>query len=223
MNILIPDSWLREYLKTDAAPKDIQKCLSLCGPSVERINHLDKENVYDIEVTTNRVDCMSVYGIAREAFAILPQFGFTASIKPLRLPELIPGKIAGFSVRNDPKLCRRILALKIDNIQVAPSPKWLADRLTAVGQRPLNNLVDITNYVMWEMGHPTHVFDFDRLTTGQMIIREARKGENITTLDDKTYTLEGSEVIIDDGTGKIIDLPSVMGTKNSIVVEGYFY
>ncbi len=219
MNILIPDSWLREYLETNATPKDIQKCLSLCGPSVERINRADKDSIYDIEVTTNRVDCMSVYGIAREAYAILPQFGFTASLKPLSLYPLTPGKIAGFTIKNDPKLCKRIMALKVDNVRVEPSPKWLADKLTAVGQRPLNNLVDITNYVMWEVGHPTHVFDFDRLSTGQMIIREARKGEKITTLDDKTYTMQGSEVIIDDGTGRIIDLPSVMGTKNSVVVE----
>ena len=216
MNILIPDSWLREYLDTNATPKDIQKCLSLCGPSIERMH---EGNVYDVEVTTNRVDCMSVFGIAREAVAILPEFGFTASLKPLKLAKLTSGDIAGFTVKNDPNLCQRILAVRVDNIKVEPSPKWLADKLSAVGQRPLNNLVDITNYVMWEVGHPTHIFDFDRLTTRKMVIREAKKGEKITTLDEKTHTLLGGEVVIDDGSGQIIDLPSIMGTKNSVVVE----
>jgi len=216
MNILIPDSWLREYLDTNATPKDIQKCLSLCGPSIERMH---EGNVYDVEITTNRVDCMSVFGIAREAVAILPEFGFTASLKPLKLAKLASGDIAGFTVKNDPNLCQRILAVRVDDIKVESSPKWLADKLSAVGQRPLNNLVDITNYVMWEVGHPTHIFDFDRLTTKKMIIREAKKGEKITTLDEKTHTLFGGEVVIDDGSGQIIDLPSIMGTKNSVVVE----
>jgi phenylalanyl-tRNA synthetase beta chain len=216
MNILIPDSWLREYLDTNATVKDIQRCLSLCGPSVERVH---EGNVYDIEVTTNRVDCMSIYGIAREAVAILPQFGFTAVLKPLHLSKLTTGDISGFTIKNNPELCQRILAVKVDNIKVEPSPAWLADKLISVGQRPLNNLVDITNYVMWEMGHPTHVFDFARLITKKMIIREAQKGEKIATLDEKNYILTGGEVIIDDGTGKIIDLPSIMGTANSVVVS----
>ncbi len=219
MNILIPDSWLREYLITDASPKDIQKGLSLCGPSVERTVKTAGDVVYDIEVTTNRVDCMSVYGIAREAAAILPQFGFTARLKPLLPGSIKSGTIPGFTIDNNSRLCQRILALKLEGIKVEPSPKWLQDRLNAVGQRPLNNLVDITNYVMWETGHPCHVFDFDRLTTHQMLIREALKGEQITTLDNKTYVLAGGEVVIDDGTGNIIDLPSVMGTANSVVVE----
>jgi len=218
MNILIPDSWLREYLETNATPKDIQRCLSLCGPSVERLHKKDGDFIYDIEVTTNRVDCMSVYGIAREAVAILPQFGFQASLKPLITTKLTTGAISGLTIKNDPKLCKRILALKINNINIEPSPKWLFDRLESVGIRPINNLVDITNYVMWEVGHPTHVFDFDRISTGKMIIREAVKNEKIMTLDDKTYVLKGGEVVIDDDHGKIIDLPSIMGTANSVVI-----
>lgn len=233
MNILIPDSWLRDYLETDATPKDIQRCVSLCGPSIERLHQIKlpprlggrtKEGgidwAYDVEVTTNRVDCMSVYGFAREAAAILPQFGIKAVLKPLSVSPLKKGSVAGLTIQNDPRLCHRILALKVSGIKVEPSPQWLQDRLTAVGQRPLNNLVDITNYVMWETGHPTHVFDFDRLASGKMLIRVAKKGEKITTLDDKKYVLTGGEVVIDDGTGKIIDLPSIMGTANSVVVEG---
>jgi len=244
MNILIPDSWLREFLETDAKPADIQKCLSLCGPSIERLlpislpptakprtpgenlggriqeGSIKKKNVdylYDIEVTTNRVDCLSVLGIAREAAAILPQFGFKASFHPPTTEKISLPPISNLKIINNPKLCHRIMALKISEVSTISSPQWLQDRLTAVGQRSLNALVDITNYVIWETGHPTHVFDFDKVSPGQMLIREAKKGERITTLDDKTYSLAGGEVVIDNGQGTIIDLPSIMGTANSVV------
>jgi len=246
MNILIPDSWLREFLDTNAKPTDIQKCLSLCGPSVERLTQINlpptakprtpgenlggrkeegsikkeaKDFLYDIEVTTNRIDCMSIIGIAREAAAILPQFKFKAQFNP-PTPEVfnLP-KITGLKITNDPKLCHRIMALKISGVSPISSPQWLQDRLTSVGQRPLNALVDITNYVMWETGHPTHVFDFDRVSPGSMLVREAKKGEKITTLDDKTYSLAGGEVVIVNEQGTIIDLPSIMGTANSVITD----
>lgn len=236
MNILIPDSWLREYLTTNATPQDIQRCLSLCGPSVERLlpynlhprlggrkkeGGIDKKGskdyVYDIEITTNRVDCMSVIGIAREASATLPRFGFKAKFNSPTIKSLTKDQIPNLRLNNDPKLCHRLLALPIYHVQVKNSPDWVIHKLESVGQRGLNNLVDITNYVMWETGHPVHVFDLDRITTGRMNIRQANKGEKITTLDGKNYSLQGGEVIIDDGTGKIIDLPSIIGTANSVV------
>ncbi|KKS74121.1 MAG: Phenylalanine-tRNA ligase beta subunit [Candidatus Gottesmanbacteria bacterium GW2011_GWC2_42_8] len=109
MNILVPDSWLREYLETDATPEDIKGCLSLCGPSIEKINSLAAESVYEIEITTNRIDMASVYGIAREAAAILPRFGFSAILKPLPLPEkLTPLKVLPLDISDPRKLCRRM-------------------------------------------------------------------------------------------------------------------
>src|SRR3990167_1794442 len=90
MNILLPDSWLREYLQTDATPKQLKDSLSLCGPSIERINTVGNDIVYDIEITSNRVDMASVYGIAREAAAILPRFGIHAQLKPLSIADLPP-------------------------------------------------------------------------------------------------------------------------------------
>jgi len=219
MNILIPDSWLREYLKTDATPKDIQRCLSLCGPSVERVNRINKDWVYDIEVTTNRVDCMSVLGIAREAKAILPQFGFKVELSnpKINLPKI--SSDSKLKIINNPSLCHRLLALHVSNVRVSPSPENISQKLESVGVRSLNNLIDITNYVMWETGHPVHVFDLNRIHTGKMVIRVAKAGEKITTLDEKTHTLLGKEVIIDDGVGNIIDLPSIMGTANSVVTD----
>src|SRR3989338_4001047 len=142
MQILIPDSWLREYLYTDAKPKEIQKALSLCGPSIERMQKVGDDYVYDVEVTTNRVDSMSVYGIAREAAAILPEFGFSAKLKEISQRDLPTSS----KILDAGSYCRRILAIKLENVKLGPSPMWLAKRLELVGQRPLNNIIDITNY-----------------------------------------------------------------------------
>lgn len=223
MNILIPHHWLLEHLKTEATPEKIRDLVSLSGPSVERIENHQDQPVYDVEVTTNRVDTMSVRGFAREAAAILTEAGEKSSLKPLNLDEIglldqlknLPD--LNLEIINDPALCQRILAASMSVSRVGESPDWLRERLTAVGQRPLNNLIDVTNYIMWELGHPIHVFDLDKLTQGKIIVRQAKEGEKLVTLDDKTHTCCGGEVVFDDGTGTIIDLPGIMGTKNTMV------
>lgn len=220
MNILIPDSWLREYLKTNATPQDMKRCLSLCGPSIERMYTNQNDTVYDIEITTNRVDAYSIYGIAREASVILPTFGIDAALSELSFQGSYDHtKQLDIDIQNNPQLCKRILAVKMENVIVNPSPKYIQERLTAVGQRPLNNLIDITNYVMWETGHPCHVFDYDRLVTKKIIVREATTGEEFITLDHKKHIAVGGEIIFDDSTGTIIDLPGIMGTANTVVTE----
>ena len=219
MDILIPDEWLREHLKTKATPKQIMEKLSLCGPSIEKITGSGKNTIYHIEVTTNRMDTASVRGIAREAAAILPRFGIEAQLKPIKLTKIGSTKKLDINIKNNSSLCKRILAVKIENTLVAKSPQWLADRLVAVGQRPINNVIDITNYLMWELGHPVHVFDYDRLVQKTIVVREADKGEKLITLDDKEWKMEGGEVVFDDGTGEIIDLPGIIGTKNTVVTK----
>jgi len=233
MNILIPDSWLREYLETDAGPEEIKDCLSLCGPSVEKINKVGDDFVYEIEITTNRVDMVSVYGIAREAAAILPRFGLKAALKTRserwQKSKNIPGVALDDSpgvgepgnlpmVVSDPqKICNRIMGVVMAVAPIKDSPAYIKERLEKSGVRSLNNLVDITNYVMLELGHPCHVFDYDRINTHKFLIRFAKKDEPIITLDNKKYLLSDEDVIIDDGTGRIIDLPGIMGTENSVV------
>lgn len=219
MNILIPHHWLLEHLKTAARPEEIRKHLSLCGPSIEKIVTIENEPVYDIEVTTNRVDMMSVRGIAREASAILPTFGQTASLKPLVLPDITGKKPLDVHIEDPSKFSRRMIAVRLDNVKLKPSPAWMQKRLRQIGQRPLNNIVDITNYLMWEIGHPVHAFDYDRLTTKRIVVREAKKGERLVTLDEKEHILHGGEVVFDDGTGKIIDLPGIMGTANTVITN----
>lgn len=220
MNILIPHTWLLEHLDTDAKPADIQRCLSLSGPSIERIYDKEGEPVYDIEVTTNRVDSASVRGIATEAAAILPEFGFKAKLKPLTQIDLnTSSKNLDIKIENDPKLCHRIITVKLSNLKLKPSPAWLQKRLRQIDLRPINNLIDITNYVMWDLGHPIHAFDYDRLITKKIIVRTAKKGEKFITLDDVTHTCKGGEVVFDDGKGTIIDLPGIMGTANTAVSD----
>ncbi len=215
MNIKIVDSWLREYLDTKESSLQIAKELSLKSVSVEKIEKKDNDSVYDIEVTTNRPDLMSILGIAREAGAVLKNAKFndlkTKTIS--KSSEKFP-----IEIKSDPRLVNRICAVILE-VQIGNSPQEIKDRLEKSDIRSLNNLIDVTNYVMREVGHPTHVFDYDLLATKKMVIRESKRGEQITTLDGKTHILQGRDIVADDGNGKIIDLLGVMGTANSVVQE----
>lgn len=220
MNIKILDSWLREHIKTKATPEKIAEVLSLTSVSVERIEKVDNDFVYDIEVTTNRPDVMSVTGVAREAAAALSQFGIEAQFIDYK-PKNENKKIADglpITIKNNDKLVGRICAVVL-KVNLNDSPDFIKKRLEASGIRSLNNIIDVTNYVMREIGHPTHVFDYDRLTNHTLIIREAKKGEKVTTLDKKTHTLMGGDIVADNGKGEIVDLLGIMGTANSVVTN----
>src|SRR3989344_7243575 len=220
MNILVPHSWLTEYVKTDAKPREIARLLSLHSASVEQVIEKDGDSMYDIEITTNRIDMAGIVGLAREVAAVLNQNNIAAEYKELVVsePEHITESLP-ITIKNDPALCRRILGVVIDTVQMGESPDWIKERLEKSGVRSLNTIVDITNYVMLETGHPTHVFDYDRIKTNTLIIRPSKKGEKITTFEGKSYVLSGDDIAINDGTGEIIDLPGIAGTKNSVVTN----
>ncbi len=229
MNILIPDSWLREYLKTKATPTQIKEYLSLCGPSVERINRVGKETIYDVEITSNRPDAMSLVGIAREGAAILPRFKVPATLThdPYRTDtKALVEKYQKDGPKNlkivtDPKLNPRFAAIVIDSVKVGPSPAWLRQKLEATGIRSLNNVIDITNYLMRAFGQPAHAFDFTQIKAQDgiptMKLRSSRQGEKITTLEGKTHSLPGDDIVIEDGSGRLIDLCGIMGAENSSI------
>lgn len=221
MNIKILDSWLRDYLKTSATPKQIAEVLSLSSVSVERIEKFKNNDwTYDIEVTTNRPELMSVIGIAQEAATVLPQNNIKAEFKKpnFEIPKVSIKNGPEMTIKNDPKLVHRFLAVVME-VKLKDSPQQIKDRLESTDIRTLNNVIDVTNYVMRETGHPTHVFDYDRLTNHTLIIREAKKGEKIKTLDEKEYVLSGGDIVADNGTGEIVDLLGVMGTANSVVTN----
>lgn len=220
MNILIPNSWLREFIETDATPKDFAKAMSLTSVSIERMHEVEGDIIFDIEVTTNRPDLMSIEGIAREASAVLPEQGYKAVFKPHKTTIKLDtvSKSPLLNIENDKTLVNRILAVVME-VSLGPSPKEVSDRLEKTGIRSLNNVVDVTNYIMREVGHPSHVFDYDRLSNHTLKIRRSKKGENIVTLDGKEYELPGNDIVADNGNGEIVDLLGIMGTANSVVTD----
>lgn len=221
MNIRVPVSWLREYLKTDINNKTLANILSLCGPSVENIEKYAADWIFNVEITSNRFDAASIVGLAREARAILTSQGFKASQslpKGLNLnlqPERVnPLKID--VVIRDQSLCPRFTAIVVENVKIKPSPAFIKNRLEACGIRPINNIVDISNYLMLELGQPMHTFDFDKIKGSKMILRESRPKEKIKTLDNIQRVLPEGSIVIQDSE-KLIDLCGVMGGQNSQV------
>jgi phenylalanyl-tRNA synthetase beta chain len=173
--------------------------------------------VLELEITSNRPDCLAVYGVARELHA--------ATGAPLKAPPWsddhgIAGPIENAEVRVEaPDLCPRFTARVFEDVKIGPSPPWLKARLMAAGQRPINNVVDITNYVMLLVGSPLHAFDFDRVAGGLLVVRRAQDGEKVTTLDGQTRTLDRDMLVIDDADGPT-SLAGVMGGERSEVHEG---
>ncbi len=218
MDIIISDNWLREYLDTKATSKQIAEYVSLCGPSIEKLEEKDGDVLYHTEITTNRIDIVGVYGFAREVAAILPRFNIPTKLKPFKINKKykcidnLP-----FTIINNEKLVKRAMGVVLTNIENRKTPLWMQKRLNSCGIRSLNAIVDITNYVMLETGHPSHVFDYDKIKNKKFVIRESRKGETVTSFDGKTYELYGGDIVFDDGDGRIIDLPGIIGTKNSVV------
>jgi len=210
-------------LNTKATPGKVAEYLSLCGPSTERVEKYGNDFIYDIEVTTNRIDTASVYGIAREASAILPRFKIAAKLKPIRQTsnEFVFIKNVNYvTAQVNPNLCPRFTAVLIRNVEIGESPDLIKTRLESAGVRAINNIVDISNYVMLELGQPVHTFDYDKIKGAKMILRESKKGEKITTLDSKEFTLPGGDIVIEDGEGRLIDLAGIMGGALSAVDEG---
>ncbi len=175
------------------------------------------DTVVEYELTSNRPDCQSVIGIARES-------AITMGV-PFHLPEVKLQEKAGGDVHDyisveiqNPNLCRRYTAKVIKNVRIAPSPRWMRQRLAACGVRPINNIVDITNYIMLEYGQPMHAFDIRHLAGGKIIVRNAEEGEEFVTLDGNTHTLDSSMLVIADAQ-KAVALAGVMGGENSKVLD----
>ncbi|GAB4362784.1 MAG: phenylalanine--tRNA ligase subunit beta [Calditrichia bacterium] len=172
--------------------------------------------IFDIAVTPNRPDCLSHIGVAREVAAILDS---KMTIPPITLNEAEEAASDKIKIRIDnPEGCPRYSARYIENIQVGKSPNWLVRRLEAVGMRSVNNVVDATNYVMLETGHPLHAFDYDLIQGGQIVVRDSREGEKFITLDNQERTLKAGTVLICDEE-KPVAIGGIMGGLNSEVTQ----
>ena len=174
------------------------------------------DHVLEIEITPNRPDCLSVLGVAREMAALTG-----ARLRPPAVAPREGGRRAAEVARvrvEAPDLCPRYTVRVIDGVRVAPSPAWMQSRLRAAGLRPISNVVDVTNYVLWELGHPLHAFDAARVSDATIVVRRARPGERFTTLDGQTRTLDASMCVIADPE-RAVGLAGVMGGENSEVTD----
>jgi phenylalanyl-tRNA synthetase beta chain len=205
-------NWLKEFVDAPAGPAELKAALTGLGLGVEVFTPAGDDIVFEIEVTTNRPDCLSHLGVAREIAALY--------CKPLRLPrfQLQESDTAARSEVtieiSDPDLCARYCGRVIRNVNVERSPEWLARRLESVGVRSINNVADATNYVLMELGQPLHAFDLARLRESRIIVRRARPGEHLRTLDGVDHTLTSDNLVIADGKLPVA-LAGVMGGEES--------
>jgi len=205
-------NWLKEFVDITAEPRQLQSDLTMVGLNTESLARMGDDWVLDVEVTTNRPDCLSHYGVARELATL-----YRHSLKRVEVSVTESGgpaqRVVSIEIF-DPDLCARYCGRVVRNVQVAPSPPWLVKRLEAVGQRPINNVADATNYVLMELGHPLHAFDLSRLTQRKIIVRRAKPGESLRTLDGVDRLLTRENLVIADGTHAVA-LAGVMGGEES--------
>jgi phenylalanyl-tRNA synthetase beta chain len=201
-------NWLKEFVDLKATPEDLRTRLSLSGTAVEALEQTAAGPLLDAELTLNRADCLGHYGIAREAAAL-----YRLALKPV---EAYPREIAEYATAatrvdiESPELCGRYTARVLRDVKVGPSPDWLRQRLEALGQASINNVVDATNYVMLELGHPLHAFDMDLLAERRVVVRRARGGEKMRTLDGIERTLTAEMCVIADAA-RAVAIAGVMG------------
>src|ERR1700682_3639506 len=189
-------NWLKEFVDLTAPPEDLRARLSLSGTAVEALEQTAAGPLLDAELTSNRADCLGHYGIAREAAAL-----YRLAPQPV---EGHPREVAEYATAaarveiESPELCGRYTARVLRGVKIGPSPEWLRQRLEVLGQAPINNVVDATNYVMVELGHPLHAFDMGLLAERRIVVRRARAGEKIRTLDGVERTLTSEICVIAD-------------------------
>lgn len=226
-------SWLKDYVDIKLPPEEMAGKLTASGVHMESFERSGQDSVIDFEITSNRNDCLSFIGIAREAAAITgAKLKLPAELTLVRQDKKHAKKSTRPSARifiKDKNLCPRYTGTVIRNVTVKDSPAWLKEKLSSIGMRPVNNIVDITNYLLMETGQPMHAFDLDKIS-GSVVVRRAVKGEKIRTIDGSTRDLdEGMLVIADDKTP--VAVAGVMGgldtevsarTKNILLESAYF-
>ncbi|HCC07815.1 MAG TPA: phenylalanine--tRNA ligase subunit beta [Clostridiales bacterium] len=185
------------------------------GTDIKEILGLN-DSMVEFEITSNRQDCYSIVGIAREAAATFDKT-FTYNLKEIKGNSENANNYITIKIEN-PDLCRRYIGAVVKNIKIEPSPKWMQDRLRAVGLRPINNIVDITNYVMMEIGQPMHAFALDTVKDKKIIVKNATKGDKFVTLDGTVRTLDDTMLMICDGE-KPVGIAGIMGGENSKINE----
>ncbi len=212
----IPVSWVKDFVDLAVEPQQLADDLTSVGLACDGIENFGDEAVLDLDITTNRVDAMNMYGVAREAATF-----YGLPLKPLDLAFPESGAPSSESLRvaiEAADLCPRFSA-RVFDVRVGPSPVWLKQRLELAGQRSINNIVDLSNYVMLEMGQPTHAFDLSRLRGGLLKARMARAGEMVKTLDDVERALTATTGVVADAEGALA-IAGIMGGASSEISGG---
>lgn len=210
--MFISYEWLKDFLEVELDPQELRERLTMVGLAIDAVETHAADSVLDVEVPSNRPDCLSHIGIAREVSVI--------ESKPLRSPKTYPLKGEGSTASltsveiKDPDLCPRYAARIVRGVKIGPSPDWLAKRLETIGQRPINNVADITNYVLHELGQPLHAFDLEKLGGQRIVVRRAAAGEKLKTLDGIERTLTADMLVIADAE-KPVALAGIMGGEDS--------
>lgn len=221
-------NWLKSLIDIDLTTAELTDKLTNVGLAVEGVHAHGDDAVLDIDLTSNRPDCLSHLGVARE-LRVITRTDLTAETQRRGEAETLPvGSVSGDDSTSslesnlvtiaETDLCNRFTARIIRNVKIGPSPAWLVDRLEAIGERSINNVADITNYVMHELGQPMHSFDLDKLSGGRIIVRRARAGETITTLDEVDRTFDSTMLAICDEE-KPVAIGGVMGGLDSSITN----
>ena len=210
----ISHHWLRDFVDLPVDYTRLADELTLAGVAVEGISGEGNNTVFEMDITTNRPDAMNHYGVAREASAL-----YDLPLKPIE-PKLPPsqGKSDVTIDIQELDLCPRFTAREIRGATIRPSPANIASRLQLIDQRPISNAVDATNYVLWESGKPTHVFDLDLLEGRRLVIRKAQDGETLKTLDGVERKLSTDDLVVADAK-KPVGLAGVMGGFDTMITE----
>ncbi|MFN0055681.1 MAG: phenylalanine--tRNA ligase subunit beta [Planctomycetales bacterium] len=222
--MIVSWNWLKEYVRLDMPAETLAERLMMAGLNLEQISEVEGDIAIDLEVTSNRPDCLCHLGIAREVGVL---FDRETKVPPGNPVESGP-PIETLTAVNlqSTELCPQYHARLIRGVRVAPSPPWMRRRLTTLGIRPINNVVDITNYVLMECSQPLHAFDFDKLAEGRIVVRRGAPGEKITAIDQREYELNSEMCVIADAT-RPVAIAGVMGglateisdTTTSVLIE----
>jgi phenylalanyl-tRNA synthetase beta chain len=221
----ISPNWIRDFVSPTASDRDVAEALTVSGIAIEGYFCEGADQTWEAEITTNRVDAMNHYGVAREVSAI-----YDLDLAPLA-PKVAESGPANFPITiEDAEGCARYTARVVRGVKIGPSPQRIAHRLELVEQRSISNVADASNYVLNEIGQPTHAFDLDKLEGGKIIVRRARAGEVLTTLDGVERKLAPEDLVIADAV-KPVALAGVMGgeatmitysTKNVLIESAWF-
>jgi phenylalanyl-tRNA synthetase beta chain len=208
-------NWIRDFVGLTVDDHQLAEDLTNVGIGVEGISGSGADVVFETEIGTNRPDAMNHYGVAREAAAV-----YDLALRPLA-PLTHQAETTGVPfpvIVEEPELCPRFSARVIHGTRILPSPGKIAHRLQLLDQRPISNAVDATNYVLWEIGKPTHVFDMDLLEGGKIVVRKARNGETLKTLDGVERKLTSEDLVVCDAK-KPVGLAGVMGGYDTMITE----